>query len=214
MKLDTLEKTIRGEQLIFTNQRALYWPKTKGLIISDLHIGKTAHFRKNGIPVPADLLVGDLARLEELVQHFEAEHLYIVGDFLHAGKNTDFLIFEKWRARFPELLITIIKGNHDRYKPGFLEELGIDWEDNYLDERPFRLIHIPEDHEDLFSISGHLHPGVTVRLDRHSSLRLPCFRLSDQQLILPAFSKFTGLDTQSCRDYRCIAFTEDLIFEL
>ena len=59
MTLHTLEKTVQNEKLIFTNQRALFWEKNNSLIISDLHLGKTAYFRKNGIPVPSDILEDD-----------------------------------------------------------------------------------------------------------------------------------------------------------
>ena len=63
MTLQTLEKTIQNQTLVFTNQRALFWQEQKAVIISDLHIGKTAYFRKNGIPIPSDILEKDLTRL-------------------------------------------------------------------------------------------------------------------------------------------------------
>ena len=214
MILQTLEKTIRNQILIFTNQRALFWAEEKALIVSDLHLGKAAYFRKNGIPIPSDILEKDLERLSILVQNFDAEQLLIVGDFLHAGKNKDFEIFQDWRSKNQRLKITLIKGNHDIHKADFLHHLDISIIENSLLIEPFTFIHEPENKENQFSISGHLHPGVTVQLERRKSVRLPCFRISDNQLILPAFSEFTGLDTKSCHDFDCIVFTEDLIFEL
>jgi metallophosphoesterase superfamily enzyme len=56
------------------------------LILSDLHLGKTAHFRKNGIPLPANIILEDLKRLSILIDHFKPEKIIVVGDFLHAGK--------------------------------------------------------------------------------------------------------------------------------
>lgn len=214
MILQTVEKIIQNQNLIFTNQRALFWTEKKALIISDLHVGKTAYFRKNGIPVPSDILTDDLEILETLIDQFNAEELLIVGDFLHAGKNADFEIFEEWRNKNTDLKITLIKGNHDIHKADFLHDLDISIIEDYLEVDPFTFIHEPESNETKFSISGHLHPGVTVKLEKRKSVRLPCFRISKNQIILPAFSKFTGLDTQSCQDFECIAFTEDLIFEL
>ncbi|QOW10495.1 ligase-associated DNA damage response endonuclease PdeM [Kaistella flava (ex Peng et al. 2021)] len=214
MILQTLEKTIQNQTLVFTNQRALFWAEQKALIISDLHIGKTAYFRKNGIPIPSDILAKDLERLSILIENFSAEQLFIVGDFLHAGKNKDFEIFEEWRLRNKHLEIILIKGNHDIKKSDFLHDLDITIIEDSLCIKPFTFIHEPQDSENQFSISGHLHPGVTVKLEKRKSVRLPCFRVSDNQLILPAFSEFTGLDTKSCEDFDCIAFTEDLIFEL
>ena len=214
MTLQTLEKTIQNQTLVFTNQRALFWQAQNAVIISDLHIGKTAYFRKNGIPIPSDILEKDLERLSILIENFSAEQLLIVGDFLHAGKNKDFELFEEWRAKNSTLKIILIKGNHDIHKADFLKHLDITIVDNSLKLEPFTFIHEPLDSETEFSISGHLHPGVTVKLEKRKTVRLPCFRVSYNQLILPAFSEFTGLDTKSCEDFECIAFTEDLIFEL
>ena len=214
MTLQTLEKTIQNQTLVFTNQRALFWQEQKAVIISDLHIGKTAYFRKNGIPIPSDILEKDITRLSILIENFSAEQLLIVGDFLHAGKNKDFELFEEWRSKNSRLKIILIKGNHDIHKADFLKLLDITIVDNSLKFEPFTFIHEPLDSENEYSISGHLHPGVTVKLERRKTVRLPCFRVSDNQLILPAFSEFTGLDTKSCEDFECIAFTEDLIFEL
>ncbi len=214
MTLQTLEKFIRHEIIIFTNQRALFWKGNKALIISDLHLGKSAYFRKNGIPVPSDILEDDLERLDFLIHHFKAEKLIVVGDFLHAGKNTDFEIFEIWRQQNATLQIILIKGNHDIHHAKFLHDLDISIVEESLQTPPFTFVHFPEKNENVFSISGHLHPGVNVKLEKRKTVRLPCFRITDHQLILPAFSKFTGLDTQSCQEFDCIAFTDDLIFEL
>lgn len=214
MTSQTLEKTIQNQTLVFTNQRALFWQEQKAVIICDLHIGKTAYFRKNGIPIPSDILEKDLERLSILIENFSAEQLLIVGDFLHAGKNKDFELFEEWRSKNSRLKIILIKGNHDIHKADFLKLLDITIVDNSLKLEPFTFIHEPLDSENEYSISGHLHPGVTVKLEKRKTVRLPCFRVSDNQLILPAFSEFTGLDTKSCEDFECIAFTEDLIFEL
>lgn len=214
MILKTIEKIIHNQNLIFTNLRALFWDQNKTLIISDLHIGKTAYFRKNGIPVSSDILQNDLQRLDFLIDYFKAQELIVVGDFLHAGKNADFQIFESWRKINNSLKITLIKGNHDIKKADFLHDLDIVIIDDFLLLEPFTFIHIPENRANQFSISGHLHPGVTVQLEKRKSVRLPCFRVSKNQLILPAFSEFTGLDTKSCEDFDCIAFTENLIFEL
>ena len=214
MTLQTLEKTIKNQTLVFTNQRALFWQEHGALIISDLHIGKTAYFRKNGIPIPSGILEKDLERLQNLLDLFSADQLLIVGDFLHAGKNKDFEIFEEWRSKNPTLKIILIKGNHDIHKADFLQHLDITIVDDFLELDPFTFIHEPLDSDSQFSISGHLHPGVTLKLEKRKTVRLPCFRVSDHQLILPAYSEFTGLDTKSCKDFECIAFTEDLIFEL
>src|SRR5690606_41365828 len=47
-----------------------------------------------------------------------------------------------------------------------------------------------------YQICGHVHPGVSLRLPTQKFVRLPCFVVSPQKIVLPAFSHFTGLDTR------------------
>ena len=214
MTLEVLEKEIEGEVFTFTNLRALFWESKKILIISDLHIGKAAHFRKNGIAMPSAILQKDLENLEFLLETFDVEHLLIVGDLFHAGINGEMDLFCEWRKQFSHLEITLVKGNHDRIKKEFYTEHCINIVDDYLEIAPFTFIHEPEIKEDRFCISGHIHPGVVFGNAREK-IKLPCFSYSKDQLILPAFSEFTGLDTKTLRrNYKAIAFTKGLIFEV
>ena len=209
-----LEKTIQHEKLIFTNQKAVYWEREKTLIISDLHVGKSAHFRKSGIAISSQVLHDDLEILENLISFFEVNHILIVGDLFHAGHNSDFEIFCDWRNRFPDLKITLIKGNHDRIAPKFYEEYCIDVVEKSLQIQPFTFVHEPENNTDAFSISGHIHPGVIFQGKARQRIKLPCFAFSENQLILPAFSKFTGLNTRTLNaGFDHIAFSEGIIFD-
>ncbi|WP_417429900.1 ligase-associated DNA damage response endonuclease PdeM [Halpernia sp.] len=212
--IEVLEKKIENEILIFTNLRAVFWKRENALIISDLHVGKAAHFRKNGIAMPTDILQKDLENLEKLLDFFDVHHLLIVGDLFHAGKNSELYIFCEWRKQFSHLKITLIKGNHDRIKKEFYCDNCIDLIENKLEIPPFTFIHEPKIQEEQFTISGHIHPGVIVG-NRKESVKMPCFSYSKNQLILPAFSEFTGLDTKTLkRNFKAIAFTKGLIFEV
>ena len=212
--IEVLEKEINGEILIFTNFRAVFWNRENALIISDLHVGKSAHFRKNGIAIPAGILEKDLKNLEELLNFFEVQQIIIVGDLFHAGKNTDLDLFCNWRKQFSHLKLTLIKGNHDIIKNDFYIENSIDLVEESLEIKPFTFIHEPEIQENQFTISGHIHPGIVVGNHREG-VKLPCFSYSKNQLVLPAFSEFTGLDTKSLKkNFKAIAFTKDLILEV
>ncbi|MBU4538479.1 MAG: ligase-associated DNA damage response endonuclease PdeM [Weeksellaceae bacterium] len=209
-----LEKTIQQEKLIFTNQKAIYWEREKILIISDLHVGKSAHFRKSGIAISSQVLHDDLEILETLIDFFEVNHVLIVGDLFHAGHNSDLEIFCDWRNRFPDLKITLIKGNHDRIAPKFYEEYCIDVVEKSLQIPPFTFVHEPENSGEGFTVSGHIHPGVVFQGKARQAVKLPCFAVSENQLILPAFSKFTGLDTKTLKgNFKKIAFTKGIIFD-
>ena len=212
--LEILEKKIQNTILTFTNQRAVFWETEKILILSDLHVGKSAHFRKSGISISSEVLHSDLNKLGNLIHHFQPEKVIVVGDLFHAGYNSDLEVFKKWRFQFSQEFI-LVKGNHDRMKCEIYDDLGIECEDEFLTITPFTFIHHPEKiEENTFYISGHIHPGFVLKT-RNERIRLPCFAVSDQQIVLPAFSQFTGLDTQSLKgNFKSIVFSEGTIFEV
>ena len=214
MTIITKEILFSGEKLLLTNQRIIFWESQKTIILSDLHIGKAAHFRKSGIAISSEILVDDLKNLELLIHHFQAEKVIIVGDLFHAGYNSDLDLFKNWRAQFSQEFI-LIKGNHDRLKCEHYESLGIICEENHLQISTITFIHDPKNPaQNTFYISGHIHPGFVLK-GNNERMRLPCYAISETQIILPAFSRFTGLDTKTVtEDFRKIIFTEGTIFEV
>lgn len=208
--------TINDQVLTLSNQRALFWEKEKTVVVSDLHIGKTAHFRKAGIPVPSAILDNDLKRLQGLLDYFRATTILVVGDLFHAEDNTDIDQFRIWRLENPDVTFELIKGNHDRFKEAFYESMGIKVFKTHKDVDSLRFVH-DEKHceETLFCISGHTHPGVVLRGKGKVTIKLPCFEVSERRLILPAFSEFTGLNTKrSFENAVCYGFTEKSLFEI
>jgi DNA ligase-associated metallophosphoesterase len=205
-----------GEILTLTNQRALYWKREQMLVLSDLHVGKTAHFRKAGIAIPSQILVNDLKRLENLIQNFELKTILIVGDLFHAEVNKDIQTFKEWKLQFNSIEWRLIKGNHDRLKSSVYEDLGIEVDKEYCERLPFRFVHdINHCEDDVFCISGHTHPGVIIKGRGKQTIKLPCFQVSNKKLVLPAFSEFTGLNTSSdAKETICYAFTKTNLFEI
>ena len=213
--IQTLSKNIQNETLIFTNQKAIFWEREKTLIISDLHVGKSAHFRKSGIAVSSEILLDDLKVLENLIEYFHAEKLIVVGDLFHAGMNSDLNIFCEWRNKYSSLKIILVKGNHDRIQAQFYEENCIEIIEDLMEIEPFTFVHEPNNHSEKFSVSGHIHPGIILYGKAKQAIKLPCFAISENQIILPAFSKFTGLYTKSLhQNFKFIAFTTGTIFEV
>src|SRR5690606_19707566 len=101
--------------LILTNQRIIYWPEEDTLILSDLHLGKAAHFRKHGIALPKQVAERDIERLAKLITHYAAKQVVITGDLVHAGANKEVELFASLTLQFPETAFILIKGNHDRF---------------------------------------------------------------------------------------------------
>ena len=215
MSINTKIISVNNEKLTLTNQRAIFWQRESTLILSDLHIGKTAHFRKHGIPIPDGILQDDLNRLQNLIHHFKAKKMLIVGDLFHAEANIDMATFKQWLMQFPELKIVLIKGNHDRLSKKLMSNFNFQIETE-LKINSFTFVHEPvRKHNDLFTISGHTHPGVILKGKGRQRLILPCYQVTGNQIILPAFSLFTGLNTKNQpKDCLCYAFTDSAIFKL
>lgn len=213
MTIATREIFIENLPLILTNQRVAFLPSQKALLLSDLHIGKTAHFRKHGIALPKDIFRKDLQRLETVLKYFQAEKIFIVGDLLHAGNNSDVEDFCRWKSSFQSVEFHLVTGNHDKVSADLEEQLCLTSHKKIIKLENFQLIHEFSEDSEKFQIIGHIHPGILVR-NRVKRLRLPCFVKTDRQLLLPAFSEFTGLDTKNTpKNGVFYAFTKDKFFE-
>ncbi|MFN2458161.1 MAG: ligase-associated DNA damage response endonuclease PdeM [Chitinophagaceae bacterium] len=104
---------IKDQNFWLSATRSLFWEEQKALILSDLHLGKTGHFRKAGIAVPQNVLKNDMQRFIEVVQHFQPEKLIIVGDLFHSDANKELELFSKWRNDLKDVQFYLVKGNHD-----------------------------------------------------------------------------------------------------
>jgi DNA ligase-associated metallophosphoesterase len=184
---------IHNQHLWLSAQRSIFWEEQKALIVSDLHFGKTGHFRKAGIAVPQMVYKEDLQRLVNLLHHFKPQQLIVVGDFFHSHANMELDWFQRWRHDFASLQIILVKGNHDILQDAWYKETNIDVVEKELKINSFLFTHDRcIDHKNSYTFCGHLHPGVALQGLGKQSLRLPCFYFTKGHCILPAFSKFTG----------------------
>jgi DNA ligase-associated metallophosphoesterase len=189
-----LSITWANESLFLLPERALWWPRQSTLFITDPHFGKAATFRHAGIPVCESSHQADLLRLSQLLRQTHASHLVILGDFLHArtGNNATTLAdLTQWREQHAKLPITLVLGNHDRHAGAPAKSLHITTVEGPWQLPPFTCRHEPESTDGHFTLAGHLHPAH--RLSSSSGgLTAPCFHLTENLLVLPAFGTFTG----------------------
>lgn len=215
MKVAEIEILFGEQKLVLNNQRTIFMASQKTLILSDLHLGKAAHFRKNGIAIPSQVGTDDLKRLGQLIDYYQVTKVVIVGDMIHAGTNREVIIFKQFTTNHLNVNFHLIKGNHDRLSTLFLENLGVKNIGLDLILENLKFIHHPKIDPEFNTISGHLHPGISIDLTTKKRLKLPCFVVTKHQIILPAFSKFTGLDTMTRYDQASFyAFTDEIIFKL
>lgn len=183
-----------GETLDLLPRRAVFWPRGKTLFAADIHLGKAAAFRLRGIPVPETTHTGDLADLAGLLAATGSENLVILGDLIHArsGKTAEVLAeLEQWRARFPDVEIVLVEGNHDRAAGKLPASAGIRISREPLAAGPFLCAHEPLENSAVPVLCGHIHPKFRLCLGRES-MTFPCFRLRESELLLPAFGTFCG----------------------
>lgn len=187
--------SIDDNNFVLSPERVLFWEDRKTLIVSDLHIGKTGHFRKSGIAVPQRVFREDLQRLLTQVLFFKAEQLIIVGDMSHSKTNKELELFTRWRHDIPSLKIHLVKGNHDILEDAWYQEADISISNGQLAINNFVFVHDITHCEQAFphyAFSGHIHPGIHIRGIARQSLHFPCFYFTDNYCVLPAFSRFTG----------------------
>lgn len=184
-------------QFWLSPDRCIFWEEAKALIVSDLHFGKSGHFRKHGIPIPQTVYKHDLQRLVNQLQYFQPQQLIVVGDLFHSHENKELELFKRWRHDFADLPIRLVRGNHDILHDRWYEEAAIEViEDSLTLHTHFNFIHdlLPEHlHEQQYCFSGHIHPGVRVNGLGKQSLSFPCFYFTKSFCVLPAFGQFTGL---------------------
>lgn len=189
---------INNDIFWISQERSLFWEKQNTLIVADLHLGKTGHFRKSGIAVPQSIYKADLQRLISQLYLFKAERLIIVGDFTHSTINKELELFLRWRNDFSLLQIDLVKGNHDILSDRWYENANIkvhEWDlliDGFNFRHEDKRIKREEREKTVYTFSGHVHPSILLRGQGRQSLRFPCFFFSNDYCILPAFSRFTG----------------------
>lgn len=188
---------IQQNRFWLSAERCLFWEEEKALIASDLHFGKTGHFRKSGIPVPQNVYKEDLQRLFAQVQHFGPQQLIIVGDLFHSSANKELDFFLKWRNDHPQLQVHLVKGNHDILNASWYHAANITVHPHQYHVNHFCFTHDVEDSDcdtsSSYFFTGHIHPGILISGLSKQILKFPCFYFTDKYAVLPAFSRFTGL---------------------
>ena len=186
---------IFDETFLLSANRTVFWEEEKTLILSDLHLGKSGHFRKSGIAIPQNIFKEDMQRLLSEIRYFNAAKLLIVGDLFHSSMNREHELFLRWRNDIADTEIHLVKGNHDILKMEWYEAANITVHKKHFSLRNFTFTHDIDEcetGEHHYCFSGHIHPGIYMQGLGKLSVTLPCFYFAKHHAILPAFGKFTG----------------------
>ena len=201
-KLDTfhsssLSVSIEGIDFRLLSKRGLYWPEQKTLFIADTHFGKEATFRSQGVAVPRGSTQGTLSTIVQMISDCQASRLILLGDMFHARSSISQDIRESLDAFFvthAQLRFTLVLGNHDKGILALTKGWPIEIVDSGTSIESVSISHLPQapSPPSKLLLCGHLHPAYRFSSRMDSIGKLPCFWLSNRQLVLPAIGEFTG----------------------
>jgi DNA ligase-associated metallophosphoesterase len=185
---------ISGVAFTLLFQKALYKADEELLVIADVHLGKASHFRKNGISLPSLAQQGDYNNLRSLFDLVKPKKVYFLGDLFHSSLNDDWHNFCDLVAAYKHIQFTLVRGNHDLIKDHKFHDICVAVVDTIEDDL-FIYSHEPLDSiaAGKVNVVGHIHPGVVLSGMGRQSVKLPCFYMQEQLMILPAFGGLTGL---------------------
>lgn len=179
--------------LVLLGEKALWLPKSSTLVVSDVHLGKITHFRKNGLAVPNGPQLNDLQKLQAIIDRLQPETLVFLGDLFHSDANSEWHLLEQFVADNSAVNFVLVEGNHDVLHPTMYTNLGF----KLLPELQLNNLVFVHDLPEALSenkayIFGHIHPAVQLKGTAKQRLKLPCFYAEQNTLNVPAFGSFTG----------------------
>ncbi|MEC8694238.1 MAG: ligase-associated DNA damage response endonuclease PdeM [Pseudomonadota bacterium] len=197
-------------EFIARADRTLWHKKSDTLFLSDLHLGKGAHFRQAGIPIPEASELSDLDRLMQAVKDTQAKTVWVLGDLFHQPQSISSVQMDRWQHVLDPLHVElkVILGNHDRQAESFACTLGFFIYPEPTLWRGIELAHHPDD-DAAYRIAGHIHPQVEFKA-ASDRLSYPCFAIKHRRLLLlPAFTAFSGGPRFQPKDAQCFAIVND-----
>ena len=146
---------IKHQQFILDPSGAVYWEEKESLLIADVHLGKVAHFRKNGLAVPREAEGTFYKKIAGLFKKFSVKRLIFLGDLFHSFQNNEWHLFEAW-IKQQSIMTILIHGNHDIIPSWKFKKLGIDVKE-YFEEEHFYFSHFPVDKKNYFVLTLRKH---------------------------------------------------------
>ncbi|MFN0033216.1 MAG: ligase-associated DNA damage response endonuclease PdeM [Flavobacteriales bacterium] len=192
----TTSTYIDGIEIHLNSLKFIFIPKIKTLLCADLHIGKAAHFRNHGVPIPVLANQNNFWNLSTALDLYKPNQLIVLGDLFHSTENIEWNDFTDFLDNYPKLQRVLVRGNHEVYFDSTYQAMHFDVHD-VLQIDNFILSHEPlaEIPKGFYNLCGHMHPAVRLVGHARQSIRLPCFWFSKNMGVLPACGEFTGMHT-------------------
>jgi putative SbcD/Mre11-related phosphoesterase len=171
------------EDWLLTAQRAAIHRPSASAVVADVHLGYGDARRRGGDAVPLPDAVTSLDVLQPLVNQHGLRQLIIAGDLFEAGASEELVdaLMEWCEER--QIDLAVVPGNHDRGIGKIGTRLSLHPDGVTLGR--WRVVHGDGTLPDGAFVQGHEHPWA--RWSRR--VGGPCFLVSANRLILPAFSR-------------------------
>lgn len=217
MELQGTSFTLHETELLLLPEGAIYVPSWNILLLADLHLGKAAHFRRNGIPLPPQADEANWFALAGLLDRLPGAEVIFLGDLFHSEYNQDWDNMAELTRHYREHRFLLVKGNHDILDDQAYEEAGLTVTGEPLELGPFLLSHHPMETvpSGRYNLAGHLHPGIILKGKGRQRIRVSCFYFDEEKGILPAFGQFKGRFLLSPdKGARIFALTGDAVIDV
>lgn len=203
---------LAGHTLDLLPNRGVYVRDSQLLLIADTHFGKAGIFANAGLPVPRETTDQTLKRIDDMCHEHDVHTICVLGDFWHGVLSPNDPLYthlQSWRADHAQRELWMVTGNHDRWTLDQLDALSVERLEDEIDLDGLTLRHFPPPDTLPYSesqhsadtapragrkitVCGHLHPMFRLYDVGAIPLRLPCFHLASDRLVLPAIGAFTG----------------------
>lgn len=181
-----------GHQWWLLPEKAVFWPKHSMLIIADAHLGKSAHFLKNGIYLPSAPFETELGIIKQLLCTYAPKIMLFLGDMFHSTFNESCNRYAELLQNFEHTKSVLVKGNHDVFKPVQYHKLAIEVVNEWQQENILFIHHSANENATKPVVQGHIHPVYKFKGKAHQQIKLPVFHFSENVFTLPAFSLYAG----------------------
>ena len=209
--------TLQQVDLYLLADRALFIPHDELLVISDWHLGKLGHFRKEGLFVPPMQLEQEFNRLAMLIEETKCKKVVFLGDLFHSEHNYEWDHLVLFLRKFAHITFYLTTGNHDILAEKHIAASPIQQVRQYALPEGIVLSHEPIKNLDsgYYNVVGHIHPGCEIKAKGRQRFKMPCFVLEGQRLTMPAFGLWTGLYLiPKTEDNRIFAVLNNTVAEL
>ncbi len=194
-------------------RRAAFLEPESVLAVADLHLGYAWTHRARGQMLPLSAPDDTIKRLYALLDDYQPKTLALLGDIVHGVVHVEAVRDEVsaiLAALGARTTLALIAGNHDRHLRQIVAAPLL----TEFRPGPHLLLHgdLPDEATAASHLAnlqagggrifmGHEHPAISLGDGVAHHVRVPCFLVTDELVVLPAFSDWAAGTNVRSRDF-------------